>query len=250
MAAEVDIAPELLEKVTAAFNKGVNNNRTIRAAAARITAGKGEIQTANRIAVEIGKELTRACETYLTPEALPNGRLYYNIADKVIRPNLEEGYLETQGYTGRVIDQINQRAGIGMRAGYQDLDRDRIHDLIDAIGARETYEESAALLREPFINLMQSAVNGMVRHNAQIQYESGLQPKVVRTSDGHPCQWCADLAGTYEYPVSNEEVWAQHEYCRCEVTFVPDKGKKHGEGWTARWNADSKVIEHRRLYGL
>lgn len=251
MAAEIDVAPELLEKVTNAFRKGVDENKTLRAAAARITAGRGGFPQAERIAQEIGKELTAACERYLTAESLPNGRLYYNIADRVLRPNLEEGYTESQYYTGQVVDQVNSRAGFGMRASYQELDTDRIQGIIDAVSAKEVVEESMQYLREPLINLFQSAVTGMAEHNARVAYESGLRPKIIRTAEGGACKWCQDLAGDYSYPVTNQEVYHRHEFCRCTVEYYPgekNRGQKQ-DVWTKSWSTAEQIAE-RSTFGL
>lgn len=248
MAAEIDVAPELLEKVTTAFRKGVDENKTIRAAAARITAGRGGFPQAERIAQEIGKELTAACERYLTPEALPNGRLYYNIADRVIRPNLEEGYTDTQMFTGQVVDQVNSRAGIGMRASYQEMDEDRIQGIIDAVSSQETIEAAYQYLREPLVNLFQSAVTGMADHNARVQYDSGMAPRIVRTAEGGACKWCRDLAGDYDYPLRNPGVLARHEFCRCAIEFVPAK-KRRDDEWIKNWSTDDEK-EERILFGL
>lgn len=248
MAAEIDVAPELLEKVTNAFRKGVDENKNIRAAAARITAGRGGFPQAERIAQEIGKELTAACERYLTAESLPNGRLYYNIADRVIRPNLEEGYMDTQMFTGQVVDQVNSRAGIGMRAAYQDMDEARIQGIIDAVSAQETIEEAFRYLREPLVNLFQSAVTGMAEHNARVQYDSGMAPQIVRTAEGGACKWCQDLAGTYDYPLRNSGVVERHEYCRCTIEFVPAK-KRRSDEWVKNWVTDEE-LEERGIFGL
>ena len=48
-------------------------------------------------------------------------------------------------------------------------------------------------------NLSMSTVDDTIRANADFHYESGLNPKIVRTSAGRCCEWCSNLAGEYDY---------------------------------------------------
>lgn len=48
--------------------------------------------------------------------------------------------------------------------------------------------------------------------------------KIVRTTDGHCCDWCANLAGTYEYGMEPKDVYRRHDNCGCQVTFISEKG--------------------------
>lgn len=47
---------------------------------------------------------------------------------------------------------------------------------------------------------------------------------VVREEVGDCCDWCADLAGTYDYEDAPKEVWQRHAHCRCMVITRTKKG--------------------------
>lgn len=48
-------------------------------------------------------------------------------------------------------------------------------------------------------NYCQSIVDNAVRKNADFQWKSGLEPKIVRTAEYKCCKWCSNLEGTYRY---------------------------------------------------
>ena len=237
MAAEVDFSPELLAQVQKAFAKGVASNKILTTGTGKINLGKGTFETASRCAEEIGKELSKAFQKVLTADALPNGRLYYNIADRVVRPMLEEGCVDVQELTGKVVTQLNANAKIGLKASYPGINQSRIQGLIDGASSKEVLEEAMAYLKEPVVNIMQHTVDDMSRHNADFQYKSGLSPKLIRhvDPDDKLCEWCAEMAGTYDYPVADKDIYRRHEYCRCVVEFVPSRGSGRQNVWTKRW---------------
>lgn len=237
MAEVVDVAPELLEQVRKTFAKGVSSNKILTNGAGKINLGKGSFETASRCAEEIGKELAKAFEKVFTPDALPNGRLYYNIADRVVRPMLETGCAESQDLAGKVITQLNAKAKIGLKASFPGINQSRIQGIIDGASSQELLEDALAYLKEPVVNIMQHSVDDMSRHNADFQYKSGLAPKLVRHADADEklCDWCADLAGTYDYPVRDRDIYRRHENCRCVVEFVPGRGSGRQNAWTKRW---------------
>lgn len=250
--AEIDVAPELLERVQEAFAEGVQNNRALSSAAGQINLGRGSFEKAERYAEEVGKELARAFRKVLTESVLPNGRLYYNIADRVVRPMLEEGYLDVQQLTGKLVEQLNSAEGIGLKATYPEPDKERIQGIIDAASSQETVKESLRYLGEPVVNLQQHAVDEMARSNAEFQYQVGTSPKIRRVAEAKCCEWCSGLAGTYEYKkVRNKgnDVYRRHENCRCLVEYIPDKGGKRQNAWSKRWKNDEETAS-RREYGL
>lgn len=246
---EIDIGAELLLEIEKRYERGIAENKLFRDTAAKINLGRGSFHRANIYAKEAARELSKAFQSVLIPEALPNGRIYWNIAETAIRPPLEAVGLDVQQMTAKVIDMLNEKAGIGMKAAFPGINQDRIKGIMDAVTAQENALDAAPYLGEPVTNIMQHAVNDMARHNARTQYESGLQPKIVRSGGAQCCEWCAALEGTYDYPVKNPEVWQQHQFCRCEVAFVPAKGSKQ-RGFAARWREDAKAIVQRRLAGL
>ena len=47
-----------------------------------------------------------------------------------------------------------------------------------------------------------SQVDEMLHENADMQHKAGLRPKIIRTAEPGCCEWCASLAGEYDYGTS------------------------------------------------
>ena len=79
-----------------------------------------------------------------------------------------------------------------------------------------------------------------VRENADFHYESGLSPKIVRTSEAGACKWCRALAGTYDYSsvrATGNDVWRRHRDCRCVVESDPGNGARQN-AHTKQWRKE------------
>ena len=74
-------------------------------------------------------------------------------------------------------------------------------------------------------NMAMCAVDDTVRANADFQVRSGIHRKIRRQTVGKCCQWCSDLAGTYDYEDVNNagnDVWRRHKNCDCLIEDVRD----------------------------
>ena len=89
-------------------------------------------------------------------------------------------------------------------------------------------------------------VGDTIKANEAFQYQSGLSPKIKRTSSGKCCQWCDEIAGIYDYPAP-DEVYRRHQNCNCLVEYYPGNGLKqnaHTKTWAV---AESSRITHEAL---
>lgn len=91
-------------------------------------------------------------------------------------------------------------------------------------------------------NLSEHIVDQSVEENAKFHYESGIRAKVVRTSSGHCCEWCADMAGDYEYPNVPNDVYARHVNCNCTVEYMPGNGRVQ-DVYTKTWRNENYKTE-------
>lgn len=111
-----DIAPKLLEYVQNDFNRLCKENRRIQVLDAKIQSGNGSYIDAHYYAQEVGRCMAKVFHDYVSAEVLPDGKMYYNIADRVVRPMLE--------LLGKLVDErammvqetLNRKAGIGLKA--------------------------------------------------------------------------------------------------------------------------------------
>ena len=219
-----DIVPELLEKIQKDFENSVNNNAEIARLRKLIESREGSYIEAEEISKEIGAELSQAFGNNLSSATLPDGKMYFNIADRTVKPLLEEGYLMATQDAMAVQKILNERAGIGLKVQQPEIDSERVAGLIDSLVSADQFDDIAWLLKDPLINFMLSAVTDVVRENFEFHGKAGLNPKIVRTAERKCCKWCRSLAGTYSYPVENDDVFRRHQRCQCTVIYDQGDG--------------------------
>src|SRR5699024_11741406 len=91
-----DIVPELLDKIQQQFTRDFNNNSNIKNIYTKINNGTATHIDVHKFAIETGKTLADSFNKYITVESLPDGRMYYNIAERILNPRSEEHTSELQ----------------------------------------------------------------------------------------------------------------------------------------------------------
>lgn len=237
-----DIAPKLLKKIQDDFKNKFDNSKIIRELYRKVEQGNATYKEANEFAIEVGELLSGSFKKNLSSSVLPDGRMYYNIADRIIRDTLGNNYELVADISAKVQEILNKRAGIGIKAIKPKINEDKVRGIVDIVSGKEKYDEIAYMLGEPVINFSQSVVNDAVRENADFQYKAGLSPKIIRTSTGKCCVWCDKLAGIYDYEAVSDtgnNVFRRHKYCRCLVEYAPGDGKRQNVH-TKQWRKETK----------
>lgn len=243
-----DIAPKLLELIQQSYQNGISESELLAEITKLTASGKATYLDADQYAAEIGRILAEAYQENLSSAMLPDGKMYYNIAKRVIEPTMQEGYSAAAGMAQQVQQILNQAAGIGIKAIRPTLDPDKIAGIINRLSNAEDYDEVSWVLGESVMkNFTQSVVTDSIRENAEYHGRAGLTPKVIRKSSGHCCDWCSKLAGTYTYPDVPRDVYRRHKNCTCTVEYIPGDGKKQNV-WTKGWSeeVESDKIEARK----
>ena len=208
-----DIAPELLEKVQQSFEAETAGLKE------EIVNGVKSYEEAYAYAIQVGEALSKSFGVNITPEVLPDGMMYYNIADKVVRPMLQAEYELTSAAAVQAQRSANQAAGIGIKPLAADFDEDRAQGIIDRVSS-QPFEEVSWLLNEPVKSFSKNVVDQTLEKNVEFQGKSGLSPKIRRTANGETCEWCQAVAGTYEYPNVPKDVYRRHANCDCIVEYI------------------------------
>lgn len=229
----IDIVPELLELIKNDFKKNINGNKAIDRVQKLVENGTATYKEANDLAVWTGQMLSNSLKKHITSEVLPDGKMYYNIADRVLGEMLKEDYDLVSTAAEQIQTSMNRKAGIGLKAKKPKFNQNRVDGLVDRLSSEE-FEKVEWLLDEPIVNFSQSVVEDSIKDNAEFHDAVGLPAKIVRTVDSNPCKWCQDIAGIYEYPDVPDDVYRRHERCRCIVEYVPVKGRKQNV-WTKQW---------------
>lgn len=228
-----DVAPELLEAVRMDFTAALENDKLIAQVYRQIADSTATHKHSNAFAQRVGELLADALQANISADKLPDGRMYYNIAQRVLEPLLTDNYELAADVAAQVQELLNNAAGFGMKAIRPKLDTERVGNIINKVSSAENYDDVAWMLDEPVVNFTQTAVDDTIRENVEFQARSGLSPKVTRRVVGGCCEWCSNLAGVYDYPVPRE-IYRRHNYCRCLVLYDPGDGRKqdaHSKKW-------------------
>lgn len=242
-----DIVPELLEKLENEFVNKYSKNKKINSAVKKIKTGKATHKDSNEFAYECGKILAEVFKGNISTEDLPDGKMYYNIADRVLNDTLGRNYKLISDYSADVQTSLNKSSGLRIRGLKPPKNQDRINGLIEKV-QEKTYEETKWVLQEPIINFSQSIVDDTIKTNVDFHNKLGLKPKIVRKMNGKCCDWCKEVEGEYKYPNVPKDVFRRHRFCRCTVEYFPGDGRKqnvHTKKWT---DADKRKNERVETY--
>ena len=247
-----DVAPELLKRIRAEFDGAVEQSSTLKSVEEKILKGTATYAEANQYAIEVGKILANAYKNNISSDVLPDGKLYYNIADRIISPTMRNNFDLISKVSAQIQKILNDNAGIGINAIQPDINMDRVEGIVNRVSDAENYDDVSWILQEPIVNFSQSIVDAFIKENSEFQGKAGLSPKIVRKLAGGCCEWCSRLAGTYIYPDVPADVYRRHQRCRCTVDYIPDKSKKAQNVWSKEWKSigERDRIEERKKVGL
>lgn len=229
-----DIAPELLERLRKAFNEKFNSDKKVQALLTTIREGKPTYSDVNELSIIIGDILAEVFKENLSSDALPDGRMYYNIAKGTVGLMMINNYGIVSGNIEIVQEHLNRQAGLGIKAQVPSVNQDRIDGIINRLDEEEFFDDIKWILDEPVKNFTQAVVDDAVKANVEFHRELGLRPKIVRVAEPNCCDWCDRLDGVYEYEDLPDDIYRRHRYCRCTVEYDPGDSRKQ-DVWTKKW---------------
>ncbi len=251
MATSTDVSSSLYWQIRGTISERINKDSKIQSILKKVDKGTATHVDTEKVAERIGEISSDVMKSVLTPENLPDGTLYYNIAEKTIGRTLRDNQAMVNQLGARVQNGLNKKAGIGLKSVDAKLNANRVDDLVNAIANCEEFDRSKELMTEPIVNTTQSFADDYVEANADFQYNAGLHPTITRTANAGCCDWCRDLAGTYEYPLKDRSVYQRHENCGCVVTYDPGDGRNAYQNvHTKKWTTDPQLVEERKKIGL
>ena len=247
---EHDILPSLLKEVQERFEQDFGKSEIVRNAFATLKAKKATYKTANEFAIEIGEILSKALGDSISADKLPDGKMYYNIAQRLLTDVLGRNHELVSGYASDVQKNLNDKAKIGLKVQVPELNLDRIAGIVNRFSSEENFEDVSWLLGEPIVNFTQSIIDDSIQKNAEFHHRSGLQPEIVRKSYFHCCEWCQEVQGNYKYPRVPKDVYRRHQHCRCILDYDPKNGKTQNV-WTKKIsNKSSDELENRKRINI
>lgn len=238
-----DIAPALLLALQEAFEEELQRGG---AAALLAKLESGALwPDAQEYAYLVGAALSDALGGNLSSAVLPDGRLYWNIADRVLRPLLERDRTLVSEYAQSVQQQANAAAGIGLKAQAAKSGGDRIEGLLNMASAAAHYDDIAPQLQRAVKLYSQTVADDTLKANVEFLGGAGLKPRLTRRAESKCCAWCSSLAGTYAYPDVPKDVYRRHDNCRCTVEYDPGSGRRQNVH-TKQWSEPQEVLEQRK----
>lgn len=244
-----DVVPALNEAIQTSFKTNVMRDRRIAQISGRIRDGTATFKDGHDYAERLGENLSNALKKNLTAETLPDGTLYYNIANRTVTPALEENYNLTNDVAEQIQELLDKKAGIGLSSVKADFPKSRIQGLIDKMTAEGiTLEDALIWIGEPIVNNSEAFFDDFIDENAKFRTKAGLKAILTRTAEANCCSWCAALEGTYEYDSAPNDIYRRHEFCRCTVTYQSEK--KSQNVWSKReWQSSPEELDRRINFG-
>ena len=244
-----DIAPALLEQIQKDFRARIQSSTKLKDLLQLVNDGKATFVQAEEFAHEAGTLLSQTLGEHISSAVLPDGKMYFNIADRVLRPVLEEDHQLISDVAVQVQEQLNKKAGIGLKTQSAPVNEDRIDGIIDKVSDADNFDDVAWVLDEPIVNFSQSVVDDILKANIDFQGKAGLRPQIIRQAEHKCCEWCSRLEGKYDYPKVPPDVYRRHERCRCTVDYLPGNGKVqnvHTKGWKTE-EEYAKIVARKQL---
>lgn len=241
----VDVVPELLENIKTAFKSISMADRTLATVSRRIRDGTASEIDGHKYAERLGKNASKALQMNLTAETLPDGKLYYNIATRTVIPVLENNQKLINDAAVSIQKEKDVKTGIGLNPITPKFPAERINGLIDKMTADDiTLEDALVWIREPIVNNSEAFYDDFIRENVKFRSDAGLRSTITRIAEAKACEWCQNLAGTYDYGDEPENIFRRHEFCRCSLTTTYNRTTK--EAWSKRsWESTPEEIERR-----
>ena len=244
-----DVSPALRDQMSAAFLRKREADPEIKAFRRKLEAKTATQADAAAYAERLGQLARDAIRETLTPEALPNETLYFNILQNTVDILFRNAHGLVNQAAAETQKAIDEAQGIGLNAVPGPYPERRARDLLYKAGA-QAYQEAMKTLGEPVVNLTQSFHDEFIRTNAETRFKAGMAPQIVRTAAGKCCGWCDALAGRYDYEDvrdTGNDVFRRHERCRCVVEFITD-GKRQ-DVWSKKiFGADEETLRQRGEY--
>ena len=221
-----DIVPDLLESIQSDFENERLDSKKIQHLLKLLEENSAAYLEANDYAIEIGELLSKVLNRHITAEILPDGKMYFNIADRVLNETLKNNYELIADYAETVQAQLNKKAGISLKSQRPQLNQERIDSLVNKLASKDNFDFVKFVLLEPIVNFSQSIIDDAIEANVDFHAKVGMSPKIIRTAVGKACKWCKSLEGIHDYhSLKNKDVFRRHDRCRCTVDYLPGDGK-------------------------
>lgn len=245
-----DIGAELLGKIRAEFQKTCKADKYIQSVLKKIEGGTAKMEEVALLSKQLGFRVSQTIGTHVNVAALPDGKMYYNIADTILTGVLKDNYDIINSAATECQKALDNQAGINITPQQAAFPTERVQAVVNAASVPDIAEEvMIRRMTAPAQNITESFYNDYVQTNVKFRSDAGLDCYIIRNDHGGCCEWCAKLAGKYHYPEDvPKDVYRRHDNCGCTVTYL--NGRKAQNVWDkTKWNVSDDELERMKKAG-
>lgn len=245
-----DIGAELLEKIRAEFQKSCKADKYIQSVLKKIEGGTAKMEEVALLSKQLGFRASQAIGAHVNVAALPDGKMYYNIADTILTGVLKDNYDIINSAATECQKALDSQAGINITPQQAEFPTERIQAVVNAASVPDIAEEiMIRRMTAPAQNITESFYNDYVQKNVKLRSDAGLDCYIIRNDHGGCCKWCSKLAGKYHYPEDvPKDVYRRHDNCGCTVTYL--NGRNAQDVWSkTKWNVSDEELEQMKKAG-
>ena len=209
------------EDIKKAFRQTVDNDPEVR----KIYAEMQDLPTygnAMRLANKIGEDLGKVLIKF-APELSVDDLELADILPKAL--GLDHAQVTTA--CKQVQESMNKQAGLGIKYKEPKFNMDKALGLADEVRGVTDFEPITQKFIEQVQNFSESVVDDSIYENAGTLANAGIKAVITRTAEATACEWCDEVAGTYDYfevKGKGNDVWRRHLGCHCDIEFSIDRG--------------------------
>lgn len=210
------------EDIKQEFQDTVSSDKTCQELYKKIRSGDASYKTGGQLAVRIGENLGKVLKKRAPLTNIDEWDL-----DDLLPKSLGLDHSMVATACKQIQESMNKKAGLGIKAKEPKFDWDRVNGMISELKDHpDTFGDIEKSFWDQLVNFSQNIVDESIRDNAQLMARAGIRTLVIREPDFKACEWCRDVAGTYDYAEvkdTGNDVWRRHENCRCRIDFVTER---------------------------
>lgn len=111
-----DIVPSLLEEIQKQFDEEIKANEKIKSILTRQKQGAVDYTDSLSFAKELGVSLKKVIQENISEEMLPDGKMYYNIAQRLLEPMIKQNYDLVSKQCEATQNILNKKADLGLKS--------------------------------------------------------------------------------------------------------------------------------------
>lgn len=92
-------------------------------------------------------------------------------------------------------------------------------------------------------NMSMKMCDDFVDKNASVASKAGLVAILIRETHGTPCEFCAELAGRYDYENRPSGIRSRHKGCQCTIDFKTERKPS----WSRREEHKARAARNKRI---